>query len=57
MASFCCEKDAKSLLIEIKCILLCLIENKKTEVNTFFSTYNFFYFYFSNRVEREVVCI
>jgi hypothetical protein len=44
-------------LIAIKCILLCSIENKKTEVNTFFSTYNFFYFYFSNRVEREVVCI
>ncbi len=57
MASFCCKKDAKSLLIEIKCILLRSIENKKTEVNTFFSTYYFFYFYFSNRVEREVVCI
>jgi hypothetical protein len=57
MLAFCCKKDAKGLLVEIKCILLRSIKNKRTEVNTFFSTYYFFYFYFSNRVEREVLCV
>ena len=43
--------------IGVKIFTFVVKRKQNDSMRAFFFTYNFFYFYFSNRVEREVVCI